>query len=87
MTVLLDENFPLGLLRRLQADGVVAEHIITMGWRGASDARIRERLGDEDVIFLTQDDDFLSGPGVASVVVVLESGKADSSPNASSCGP
>lgn len=35
MKVLLDENFPLGLLRRLHADGFAAEHIITLGWRGA----------------------------------------------------
>ena len=35
MTVLLDENVPLGLLRRLQAAGIEAEHVITLGWRGA----------------------------------------------------
>lgn len=38
----VDENFPLGLLRRLHADGLAAEHIITLGWRGAPDGRIRE---------------------------------------------
>jgi uncharacterized DUF497 family protein len=32
--VLLDENFPLGLLRRLHADGLAAEHVITIGSRG-----------------------------------------------------
>jgi hypothetical protein len=68
--ILLDENFPLGLLRRLQADGVFAEHIITLGWRGASDARIRERLQDTDVLFLTQDEDFLFGTSVPAVVVI-----------------
>jgi Domain of unknown function (DUF5615) len=68
--VLLDENFPLGLLRRLHADGFAAEHIITLGWRGAPDTRIRERLQDEHVLFLTQDDDFLFGPAVSAVVVV-----------------
>ena len=47
MIVLLDENFPLGLLRSLQTDGLSAQHIITLGWRGASDARIRERLQDD----------------------------------------
>ncbi len=47
MIVLLDENFPLGLLRSLHNDGLSAEHIITLGWRGASDARIRERLQDD----------------------------------------
>ena len=38
--------------------------------RGASDARIRERLSDAKVIFLTQDDDFVSGDPVAAVIVV-----------------
>jgi hypothetical protein len=52
--VLLDENFPLGLLRRLHLDGFAAEHIITLGWRGAPDARIRERLQDEQSLFLTR---------------------------------
>jgi predicted nuclease of predicted toxin-antitoxin system len=51
--VFLDENFPLGLLRSLQNDGLSAQHIITLGWRGASDARIRERLQDGQVVFLT----------------------------------
>jgi hypothetical protein len=68
--VLLDENFPLGLLRELHADGFAAEHIITLGWRGASDARIRDRLQDDQVLFLTQDDDFLFGPAVPALIVV-----------------
>jgi len=63
--VLLDENFPLGLLRSLQHDGLSAQHIITLGWRGASDARIRERLQDDQVVFLTQDEDFCSVRQVA----------------------
>jgi hypothetical protein len=68
--ILLDENFPLGLLRCLHADGFAAEHIITLGWRGASDAQIRERLQDDQTIFLTQDDDFLVGPAVPAIIVV-----------------
>jgi hypothetical protein len=68
--VLLDENFPLGLLRSLHADGHPAEQVITLGWRGASDARIRERLHDDQLLFLTQDEDFLSGEPVAAIVVV-----------------
>lgn len=69
MNVLLDENFPLGLLRALRADGVAAEHIITLGWRGASDSRIRDKLR-ADVVFLTQDDDFLFGEAAAAIIVV-----------------
>jgi hypothetical protein len=68
--VLLDENFPLGLARVLEADGLPVEHIITIGWRGASDSRIRTRLASPDVLFLTQDEDFLFGESVASIVVV-----------------
>lgn len=70
MTVLLDENFPLGLVRVLEADGLKVEHIITLGWRGASDARIRQRLNDGELIFLTQDEDFLSGKAVPATIVV-----------------
>jgi hypothetical protein len=68
--ILLDENFPLGLLRHLQVDGLLADHIITLGWRGASDARIRERLQEPDVLFLTQDEDFLFGESVPATVVI-----------------
>lgn len=70
MKVLLDENFPLGLVRVLELDGVQVEHIITLGWRGASDTRIRTRLSSPEVLFLTQDEDFLFGESVASIVVV-----------------
>lgn len=70
MIVLLDENFPLGLVRVLEGDGLQVEHIITLGWRGASDARIRERLNDSELVFLTQDDDFLSGEAVSATIVV-----------------
>jgi hypothetical protein len=70
LKVLLDENFPLALLRSLLTDGQQAEHIITMGWRGASDKRIHERLLDPNVLFMTQDEDFLLGkPTVARVVI------------------
>ena len=49
MTVLLDENFPLGLVRVLEADGLKVEHIITLGWRGASDARVL-KLNDDGAL-------------------------------------
>jgi hypothetical protein len=41
---LLDENFPLALLRRLRESGYDAEHLITLGQRGLPDAAIQERL-------------------------------------------
>ena len=62
MKVLLDENFPLPLLEVLQADGLEAEHIITLGLRGISDSLIRARLGREPLLFVSQDTEFLTGP-------------------------
>lgn len=59
MNVFLDENFPLALVHRLRDDGHHVDHVITLGWRGASDARIAERLVDADLLFLTEDEDFL----------------------------
>lgn len=55
MRLLLDENFPLKLLHRLQAEGIECDHIIPMGLRGIRDARIIELLvsADEDVVLLT----------------------------------
>lgn len=59
MRVLLDENFPLQLYRRLRESGHEVEHIIALGRRGISDAEIMERLAaDESLIFLTQDTEF-----------------------------
>jgi hypothetical protein len=70
LKILLDENFPLALYRSLKADGEDVEHIITLGWRGAPDQRVRERLFDDGLLFLTQDEDFLfDQPTAASVVV------------------
>lgn len=70
MRILLDENFPLALRHNLRKDGLQTEHIITIGWRGATDQRIREQLLDRSVLFLTQDEDFLLGKPVAATVVV-----------------
>lgn len=70
MKILLDENFPLALLRSPLSDGETAEHIITLGWRGVSDERIRERLEDPDLLFLSQGDDFLHSAPTGAVIVV-----------------
>lgn len=70
MKILLDENFPLALLRALAADGENVDHIITLGLRGSSDQHIREKLLDKDVLFLTHDEDFLFGRSSEASVVV-----------------
>jgi hypothetical protein len=70
LKILLDENFPLALYRRLTAEGEDAEHIITLGWRGASDRRIKDRLVEKHLLFLTQDEDFLFGEPTDALVVV-----------------
>ena len=58
MTVLLDENFPLALYRRLREAGKEVEHIIPLGQRGLADAVLRKRLATEELVFLTQDAEF-----------------------------
>jgi hypothetical protein len=68
--VFLDENFPLTLVYRLRDDGHDAEPVITVGWRGASDARIAERLVETDLLFLTQDEDLLFARDLAAVIVL-----------------
>ena len=70
MKILLDENFPLALYRTLTADGEDVEHIITLGWRGAPDRRIRDRLVEKHLLFLTQDEDFLFDEPTEALVVV-----------------
>jgi len=68
--VFLDENLPLTLVHRLRDDGHEADHVITVGWRGASDARIGERLLDTNLLFLTQDEDFLFTQGLGALIVL-----------------
>ena len=70
MKVLLDENFPLTLVHRLREDGHDAEHVITVGLRGASDERVAERLVEADLVFLTQDEDFLFTRELPAVIVL-----------------
>lgn len=67
---ILHENFPLALYRSLRAEGQQVEHIITLGRRGAHDQQIRELLDDTDLLFLTQDEDFLFGELTGAVVVL-----------------
>lgn len=71
MKILLDENFPLGLLHALRAEGFTADHIITLGWRGVSDGVIRERMQGEHARFLTQDTEFLVASTIAFAIVVV----------------
>ena len=59
MIVLLDENFPLRLYTRLQQEGFSSEHILLTA-RGIPDRDIFTRLEIEELLFLTQDRDFLA---------------------------
>ena len=70
MKILLDENFPLALYHRLKADGEEVDHIIPLGWRGATDQRIRERLLERELLFLTHDEDFLFDQPTEAIVVL-----------------
>jgi predicted nuclease of predicted toxin-antitoxin system len=60
--VLLDENFPLKLLRVLREDGIDADHVITLDRRGAPDSYVRQHLGDPELLFLTHGEDHLFRP-------------------------
>jgi hypothetical protein len=68
--ILLDENLPLGFIHSLRADGLSADHIITLGLRGTPDARIRELLADDQILFLTQDEEFLFGASVTAILML-----------------
>ena len=72
MRILLDENFPIQLYRRLQDTGHAAEHIIALGLRGISDDQIRQRLVVEaDLLFLTQDTEFADLPSETAATVMI----------------
>ena len=58
MIVLLDENFPLRLYTRVQKEGLALQHILLTD-RGIHDSQIIARLRQEELLFLTQDEDFL----------------------------
>jgi Domain of unknown function (DUF5615) len=69
--ILLDENFPLALHRALREANHQSEHIIELGLQGISDARILERLAREELLFLTQDEDFLGVRTELKAVVMV----------------
>lgn len=58
MRLLLDENFPLALYRRLRDAGKEVEHVIALGQRGVGDDVLRKRLATETLVFLTHDEEF-----------------------------
>ncbi len=72
MRILLDENFPIQLHRRLLEAGYETEHIIALGLRGLSDDEIRRRLAIEtDLVFLTQDTEFAELPADTAATVMI----------------
>ena len=70
MRILLDENFPLALLWKLQEEVHQVDHIILLGLRGAPDRAIINRLNSEEVLFLTHDQEFLDRSLTRSRVIV-----------------
>lgn len=72
MRILLDENFPLQLYRRLKEAGYDVEHIIALELRGLADEAIRLRLAVEaDLLFLTQDTEFAELPADTAATVLI----------------
>lgn len=70
MRFLLDENLPLRLYRRLQAEGIDCDHLIALGLRGITDAEIVQRLAERDVVLLTQDREFEDLPIPGGKVII-----------------
>jgi predicted nuclease of predicted toxin-antitoxin system len=70
--LLLDENFPLRLVRRLRQENFEVEHIILLGQRGAADRAILNRLDAEETLFLTNDQEFLEAPPTRSPIIVSQ---------------
>ncbi len=58
MIILLGENFPLRAYTKLRQEGFSVEHIL-LGQRGIPDTQIMTRLKREELLFLTQDEDFV----------------------------
>jgi predicted nuclease of predicted toxin-antitoxin system len=71
LKILLDENFPMTLYRRLRLAGYDVEHIIALGQRGLPDASIIGRLREEELLFLTQDDDFENISSTYSGTIII----------------
>jgi predicted nuclease of predicted toxin-antitoxin system len=57
MIILLDENFPLRLYTKLRQERYQVEHIL-LTHRGIHDRELFTRLDEEELLFLTQDEDF-----------------------------
>ena len=77
MKLLLDENFPLALERRMLEEGFDVSLIITLGQRGSPDGALVARLRVEpDLILLTQDTEFLDAPrDVVGKIIVSRIGQ------------
>ena len=58
MIILLNENFPLRFYTRLQTEGFLAEHLL-LTHRGIQDREVFVRLRQEELLFFTQDEDFV----------------------------
>ena len=70
MRILLDENFPLALLWKLQEEGHQVDHIILLGMRGVPDRAIIDLLNSEELLLLTHDQEFLDRTVTRSRVIV-----------------
>ncbi len=70
MRILLDENFPLALLWKLQEERYQVDHIILLGLRGAPDRAIIDLLNSEELLLLTHDQEFLDRSLTRSHVII-----------------
>ena len=71
MRILLDENFPIALHRALAESGREVDHVILLGLRGSSDSVLLDQLRREELLFVTQDTEFLSIPADLRGIVIV----------------
>jgi predicted nuclease of predicted toxin-antitoxin system len=71
MHALVDNNLPITLVKRIRVDipDFAIDHIYDLGLASCSDSAIRRRFADEEIIWITRDEDFwLDCPARWSVV-------------------
>ena len=71
MRAIIDNNLPLVLAQRLRAaqNQVTVEHVVELGLQACSDTELRRRWEQDEIIWITRDEDFwLAAPSSWAVV-------------------
>ncbi|MBI2059219.1 MAG: DUF5615 family PIN-like protein [Nitrospirae bacterium] len=58
MKIIVDNNLPASLAHLIRSAGFDASHVVEIGMGSASDAEIRRKYDQENIIFVSRDSDF-----------------------------